>query len=108
VSLVSLLAEPMLRVRLWRERLYGFVAVGLGALVMDGVTQGSAFLLPHATATGALGAFELRPSLGLEYRPHPRLALFLAPELVYSPSPDGFFDGALLRFAVNLGAALRL
>jgi hypothetical protein len=109
VSLVSVLAEPMLRVRLWRERLFGFVAVGLGGLILDGVQQGSGFLVSHTAASGALAAFELRPALGLEYRPHPRLALFLVPEVVYSPSPDtAFLDGVLLRFAVNLGAAVRL
>jgi hypothetical protein len=109
VSLVSLLAEPMVRLSLWRDRLYGFVAVGFGGLFLDGLTRGSAFLETRASPSGVLAAFELRPSLGLEYRVVPRVAIFVAPELVYSPAPDpAFLEGTLLRFAVSLGAAVRL
>jgi hypothetical protein len=105
---ISLLADPMLRIRLWRERLYAFVEVGVGALIVAGLSNGSTMLVPRALPSGSFAAFELRPALGLEYRIVPAFALFLTPTLIYSPSPHQYFaSSSLVRLDVDLGASIR-
>jgi hypothetical protein len=104
---ISLLLDPVARVRLWRERLYAFGELGVGALVISGLARRSALLEAHAAPSGSLGAFELRPALGLEYRILPLFAVFVAPALVYSPTPSHFVSASLLRFDLAVGASLR-
>src|SRR5207244_16758 len=60
--LISLLADPILRVRLWEERLYFFGELGVGALIINGLTKGSSMLEVHALPSGSFTAFELRPA----------------------------------------------
>jgi hypothetical protein len=101
---ISALADPMLRVRLWREKLYGFVDVGLGVMIIAGLSRDSQFLFPHAVPSGAFATFQLRPALGLEYRVIPRLGIFLSPSVIYSPRPhELFFHATLLRIDVSAG-----
>jgi hypothetical protein len=105
---ISALAEPMLRVRLWQEKLYGFVGVGVGALIISGLPAGSPFLKPNAKPSGVFAAAEVRPSLGVEYRVLPMLALFVSAGIVYSPSPDKLFaSSTILRIDAGGGASLR-
>lgn len=105
---VSLLADPMVRFRLWQEKLYAFVEVGVGALFVAGLANGSTLLVPRALPSGSFTAFELRPAVGLEYRIVPAFALFLTPTLLYSPSPNQYFvSSSLVRFDISLGASVR-
>jgi hypothetical protein len=104
---ISVLADPMLRLRLWREKLYGFVDVGLGVMIIAGLSRNSSFLFAHAVPSGAFATFELRPALGLEYRVIPRVGIFLSPSLIYSPRPhELFFHATLLRVDVALGGTV--
>jgi tetratricopeptide (TPR) repeat protein len=108
VSFISALVDPMQRFRLWKERLYAYVEVGVGALIISGLDNGSKLLVARALPTGAFAAFELRPAVGLEFRILPSFALFLTPTLMYSPSPHQYFaDSTLLRFDVQLGGEVR-
>ena len=106
---LSLMADPKLSFGLWAHKLYAFVEVGVGALVVTGVEKGSALLKPNAPSPGTMAAFGLRPAVGLEYRIHPMFALFLAPALTYAPlTQSSLTDGTLLQLDVSLGATLRL
>ena len=112
--LISVLAEPTLRLRLFRERLYGFVSIGFGALVFTGVEAGSFWLPPSASLTGdavtTRAAFELRPSLGLEIRITQLFGVLVSPTVVYSPKPADFAApgaGDLVRFEVQAGGQFR-
>jgi hypothetical protein len=107
--LISIDAEPTLIVRLFRDKLYGFVNIGIGALVFAGVENGSFWLarpLNVGTVSITRAAFELRPSVGLAYRIVPLLSVFVLPGVVYSPRPTDFDApgaGDLVRFEAQLG-----
>lgn len=103
---ITVLADPLLRVRLWRERLYFFVELGLGVQIVAGLAAGSA-LLDAGASPHTLAAFALRPALGLELRLVSRVALFVSPALVYSPSPNAdLARRSLVRADVALGVNL--
>ena len=109
VHFISVLADPMLFVRLWRDKLYFFAELGLGVMIIPSLHDGSAFLPANTSPSGAFAQFELRPALGLEYRVTPMFAIFLAPAVIYSPAPNSrFTDSSILRIDVSLGATLRL
>jgi transcriptional regulator with XRE-family HTH domain len=104
---IGVLADPLLRVRLWRERLYGFVEVGLGVQIVAGLASDSA-LLASGARPRTLVAFALRPALGIELRLTSRVALFASPSLWYSPAPDAILvRRSLLRADVALGVSVR-
>jgi hypothetical protein len=104
---VSLLADPLLRVRLWRERLFGFVEVGVGAQLVAGLSASSA-LLASGAPPRLLAAFALRPALGLEVRLASRVAIFASPSLLYSPAPASLARRSLLRADLTLGVGIFL
>jgi hypothetical protein len=105
---LSVLADPILALRLWKNALFFNVELGVGALVLTGVANGSVLLPARAAASGTMAAFELRPAVGVEYRVGSRLGIFLMPALIYSPSPGALATSTLLRFDVSLGASVRL
>lgn len=106
---LSVLLTPKVSLRLWKEKLYATIEVGVGALVVAGVKSGSVLLDPRAASPGTLATFELRPAVGLEYRVLPAFSLYLAPAVIYSPAPSkAFGDAAVVRLDVSLGASLRL
>jgi hypothetical protein len=102
---VTLLADPMLRVRLWRQRLFLDGELGFGVQIAAGLAAGSPLLVPQA-AGGTRAAFTLRPSLALELRVAPRFAVRAALALGYSPMSD-FASPSLVRVELALGAVLR-
>ena len=109
VSFISVLADPEVRINLWKEKFYFFAGVGLGAQLILGLQHGSGFLVPNAKPSGVFAHFEARPTLGVEYRVIPMLALFLSPQLVISPAPNQHFNTSLLmRLDVSVGASIRL
>lgn len=109
VSFLSVLAEPEVRVGLWKEKLYFFGGVGLGAQMIVGLKHGSGLLQNNAKPSGVFAHFEARPMIGIEYRVIPALALFLAPQIIISPAPNKYFNESLLmRVDISLGASVRL
>jgi hypothetical protein len=64
---ISVVANPVLRLALGPPRLFVFAELGLGALVISGVQQGSVLLESSAAGgTGPLATIQLRPALGVE------------------------------------------
>jgi tetratricopeptide (TPR) repeat protein len=105
---LSFLADPALHFRLWREHLFAYVEVGIGALVVTGVKSGSALLVPMG-APKTFAGVEVRPALGVEYRINSRLGIFVSPALIYTPSPDkAFANSSIMRFDISLGAEVRI
>jgi tetratricopeptide (TPR) repeat protein len=105
---LSFLADPALHFRLWREHLFAYVEVGIGALVVTGVKSGSALLVPMG-APKTFAGVEVRPALGIEYRINSRLGVFVSPALIYTPSPDkAFANSSIMRFDISLGAEVRI
>jgi hypothetical protein len=103
-QLISILAEPVARVRLFRERLYASLAFGVGVLVFTNLKDGSPLIAGSRNPSVTQLAAELRPALALEYRVTSFVALFVSPLLVYSPRPQDFTTNAdLLRFDVQAG-----
>jgi hypothetical protein len=73
------------------------------------VQSGSALLKANVAAPGTLAGFAVRPALGLEYRVHPMVALFVAPSLTYALiGQKSVTDSSLIQVDVSLGASLRL
>jgi Tetratricopeptide repeat len=106
---ISVLIEPKLRIRLWQEKLFAFIDVGVGALIVSGVKSGSDLLTAGAASPGTVAAFELRPGVGIEYRVVPRFGIYLSPAMIYSPITNKkFTDSSMVRVDVSLGATLRL
>jgi len=106
---LSVLADPMVRIHLMPEKLDLYADLGLGVLILSGLTRNSALLKPGVTdVTGALAAFELRPAVGVEYYLSPSLSLQASPGLVISPPPNDFFAESIVRFELAFGASLRL
>ena len=108
---VSALVNPMLTIELVPNRLFAFVEIGAGMLVISGVEPGSVLLRngEAGSVSGALGAFELRPSVGAAYALNRSFSVFLAPSITYSPSPDPVFvEKSISRFEVAAGAMLHL
>jgi hypothetical protein len=107
--LLSIMADPEVSFALWRDKLWAFVEIGLGGMVVSGVKTGSALLKPNAAAPGTIAGFAARPAIGLEYRIHPMVSLFVAPSLTYALiSQSAVTDSSLIQVDVSLGATLRL
>jgi len=107
--LLSIMADPEVSFALWRDKLWAFVEIGLGGMVVSGVKTGSALLKPNAAAPGTIAGFATRPAIGLEYRIHPMVSLFVAPSLTYALiSQSAVTDSSLIQVDVSLGATLRL
>jgi hypothetical protein len=108
---VSALVNPMLVIELVPSRLFAFAEVGAGILVISGVQAGSVLLRSGeaGSVSGALSAFELRPSIGAAYALNRSLSVFLAPSFTYSPSPDPVFvEPSISRLEIAAGATLHL
>ena len=107
--LLSIMADPQVSFALWRDKLWAFVEIGLGGMVVSGVKSGSALLKANAAAPGTIAGFAARPAIGLEYRIHPMVSLFVAPSLTYALlSQSAVTDSSLIQVDVSLGATLRL
>jgi hypothetical protein len=106
---LSALVEPTLRVRMIPGRLNLFAAVGLGLLVMTGVTADSVLLGPGAEmVTGALRALEVRPTLGAELHLTAALLVSVSSSLVYNTALDPYFrERSLVRIELTSGLGLR-
>src|SRR6185312_11409173 len=106
---LSVMADPEIAFALWRDKLWAFVEVGLGGMIVSGVKSGSALLKPNAASPGTLAGFAARPAIGLEYRVHPMVSLFVAPSLTYALiGQSSVTDSSLIQVDVSLGATLRL
>jgi hypothetical protein len=108
---ISALVNPMLTLDLIPNRLFAFVEVGAGVLVISGVEPGSVLLRTGEArnVSGALSTFELRPSIGAAYALHRSFSIFFAPSFTYSPSPDPVFaEKSLSRVEIAGGAMLHL
>ncbi len=103
---VTLLADPMVRLAVWRERLFVDGELGVGAQIVAGLAAGSPLLAARAAA-GTRAAFALRPSLALEFRVTRVLAVRAGASVAYSPIAD-FADPSLVRVELLLAAVLRL
>jgi hypothetical protein len=98
--LVNARAAKMLN-RRWRA----FADIGAGLLVLGGLPQNSKLLeRAGGRVTGALSAFELRPAIGASYAFADDFAIYIAPALIWNPSPsERFADASLTRFEVGFG-----
>jgi hypothetical protein len=64
--------------------------LGMGTLILTGLSQGSVFLPDGTMATGALGMLNLRIGIGAEYLLTENLVLSLSPFVYsYSPAKEG-------------------
>ncbi|HEY2899384.1 MAG TPA: PEGA domain-containing protein [Polyangia bacterium] len=106
----SLLVGSALR-RDLGQRLTVYGGVDVGLLLLTGLTPDSQLLYPDSVSdvkSPGLLAFEIRPSIGIEYALTPRWALILGPQLVWNPRPTTFFAyQTLLRIDVSAGAGVR-
>lgn len=85
--------------------------VGVGALILSGLSEGSVFVAPDTMASGAIGLLNLRVGIGAEYRLTENLTLSASP-LVFSYSGDQEdlnqgVDG-FVRFELLAGLGYRL
>lgn len=103
---LALYASPLLRVPVFRKRLFFDGELGVGAQLVAGLPAGSP-LLSAAHGNGTLAAFALRPAIALEARATSRLALRLNVAAAYSPVA-GFASPSLVRVELLLAAILRL
>lgn len=85
--------------------------VGMGGMFLGGLKMGSVFLQPGDNATGALGMFNLRVGLGVEYFLSRSLAVSVAPLVIsYSPAKEGLRMGidAFTRIEFLAGVGYRM
>ncbi len=109
VTFLSVLADPEVRIGLWKDKLFFNVGVGLGAQLILGLKWGSGLLDQNAKPSGVFAHFEARPTIGVEYRVIPMLSLFLMPQLIISPAPNSHFASSMMmRADISLGAAIHL
>jgi tetratricopeptide (TPR) repeat protein len=88
-ALIGLVANVGARYSL-AEKLAARLEIGLGALLLSGLTQGNVFLPEDTMATGALGMFNLRLGVGAEYLLTDNLVLSASPFVYsYSPAKEG-------------------
>lgn len=104
MTLTSLLLNPTVHA-LVSPRFSLFARLGLGLLVLGGLETPSRLVSDEATGvTGALSAWEVRPSVGGSYALDRRLSLFLGLGLAFSPRPDpAFREASLTRFTSSAG-----
>ncbi len=111
VSLFGLMLDPTLKIDLWKQRLFFFVEVGLGANVIAGLPadRPSALYKRDTTVSdgGAFVSFEARPAVGLEYVVIPRLSVLLAPGAAITTAPNDDFP-TLVRIQILAGVAVHL
>ena len=110
VNLFGLLIDPTLKVDLWRQKLFFFVEVGLGAALVAGMAKNQASALLHggkASDGGVFAAFEARPAVGIEYVPIRRLSVLLAPGAAISTPPTHDFS-TLVRVQILAGVSVHL
>lgn len=105
-TFLSFLVNPRLS-RSLSGRLRGFADMGVGLLVLAGVPDNSVLLEPKGgRVTGALASFELRPAVGVTYAIGDALAFYIAPALVWNPSPsERFAHASLTRIELALGVS---
>lgn len=95
-TFVSVLANPRL-VRPLGDRLRAFADVGIGVLILAGVPDNSVLLEPKGgRVTGALTTFELRPAIGVTYAFTDGISIYIAPAMIWNPSPSERFERASL------------
>jgi tetratricopeptide (TPR) repeat protein len=85
--------------------------LGMGALILSGLSQGSVFLPDDTMATGALGMFNLRTGVGAEYLLTDNLVLSVSPLVFsYSPAKEGLRAevDSFVRFDFIAGLGYRL
>jgi hypothetical protein len=109
IDFVSVLATPGLRFAL-APSVTGAADLGLGVLIISGINPGSVLLAPGAKrVTGALGAFEVRPCLGLSYDIGRSLFAAISLSLLWdSRADEQLREGPFTRFETGLGLGLRL
>jgi hypothetical protein len=110
VNAFGLLVDPTLKVDVWKQKLFFFVQVGLGGVIITGIPVNTPSALLHAgkaTDGGVFGAFEARPAVGLEYVPIPRLSVLLAPGVAVSTPPTQDFN-TLVRVQILAGLLVHL
>ena len=110
-SLISILAEPGVQIRLAgdSDRWFLHAAVGVGVMLVAGLDPGSA-LLSHdrrLAVEGIQPMFELRPRAEVEYRLSPSTALSLGPAVAYSPKRDYYYE-QLLRLQLMAAFTFRI
>jgi Tetratricopeptide repeat len=87
------------------------VELGVGALILSGLSRGSVFLPDDTMATGALGMFNLRTGIGAEYLLTENLVLSVSPFVFsYSPAKEGLRAEVdkFVRFDFIAGLGYRL
>ena len=85
--------------------------LGVGALILSGLSQGSVFLPDDTMATGALGMFNVRAGLGAEYLLTDNLVLSVSPLVFsFSPAKEGLREEveSFVRFDFIAGLGYRL
>ena len=107
-TFTDLLLEPSVGVGLVRQRLFLNGSVGVGLLVLGGLTTTSAFLSQAFIykVTGSQALFEVRPGLSLTYRLFPAVELTAGGALAVNPRKENF-QAMLMRLELFGGAALR-
>jgi hypothetical protein len=105
ITFTSLLAGPTLR---WQATgpLSFTGRLGVGAVLISGIEPGSALVAAEATEiTGTLGALEVRPAMGVEYRLAQPFAIFAELAASVSPRPDPLFrESTIVRASMATGA----
>lgn len=107
LGFTSFLVEPSARFRLVDRRLYLTGALGLGALSVSGVKTTSVVLDPTkkiASISGSIGAFEVRPAIGLQLHVTPGVVLFTSAAISSAAKPQYFYQ-SIARFELMFGAA---
>ena len=101
---LSFLVNPRF-VRRFGERLRVFADLGVGLLVLSGVPDNSVLLEPKGgRVTGALAAFELRPSAGAAFAITEGIGIHIAPAFIWNPRPNERFDrAAMTRLELGVG-----
>jgi len=107
-TFLDVLIAPTMRVRVWEQRLFVSLDLGVGFLVLAGLKPSSDFLAHNqaSTAVGTQSIFELRPGATVTYRLYPAVELFAGPALAWNPKKPHFHE-PMLRLQLSGGVALR-
>lgn len=110
VNLLGLLVDPTLKIDLWRQKLFFFVEVGLGAGIIAGLSSTQPSYLIDVAGRGAKGtfaAFEARPQVGVEYLVIPRLSVMVSPGVaVTAPAESHIPTGVRIQVLAGIQAHL--
>jgi hypothetical protein len=107
LGFTSFLVEPSVRLRLVDHRLYFTGALGIGGLSISGLRTTSVVLDPKVAVksiSGSIGAFELRPAIGLQLHITDGLVLFTSAAVSTAAKPQYFYQ-SLGRFELLFGPA---